>query len=55
MAAPTSTRQARASSRGALARKPKSNFETWSWYFMRVSGLILIFLALTHFAISPTA
>ena len=52
MAAPTSTRQARASSRGALARKPKSNFETWSWYFMRVSGLILIFLALTHFAIT---
>ena len=52
MAAPATTRRARASTRGALARKPKSNFETWSWYFMRVSGLILIFLALTHFAIT---
>jgi succinate dehydrogenase / fumarate reductase membrane anchor subunit len=33
-------------------RKPRANFETWSWYFMRVSGLILLFLALTHFAIT---
>jgi len=28
------------------------NFETWSWYFMRISGLILIFLALLHFSIT---
>ncbi len=52
MAAPTTERRPRAASRGALDRKPKANFETWSWYFMRVSGLILLFLALTHFAIT---
>ncbi len=51
MAAPTAERPP-AASRGAMARKPKANFETWSWYFMRISGLILIFLALTHFAIT---
>lgn len=33
-------------------RKPKTNFETWSWYFMRISGLVLIFLALLHFSIT---
>jgi succinate dehydrogenase / fumarate reductase membrane anchor subunit len=33
-------------------RAPKQNFETWSWYFMRVSGLVLVFLALLHFAIT---
>jgi succinate dehydrogenase / fumarate reductase, membrane anchor subunit len=42
---------------GALAgsprsRRPKQSFETWSWFFMRVSGLVLIFLALAHFAIT---
>ena len=42
----------KASTRGALSRKPKANFETWSWYFMRISGLILIFLALLHFSIT---
>ena len=26
----------------------RSNFELWSWVFMRVSGLLLIFLALYH-------
>jgi succinate dehydrogenase / fumarate reductase, membrane anchor subunit len=25
-----------------------SNFEVWSWFFMRISGLILIFLSLYH-------
>jgi len=34
------------------ARRPRQNFETWSWFFMRVSGLLLLFLALTHFAIT---
>jgi len=52
MAVPTAERGSRAASRGSLARKPKANFETWSWYFMRISGLVLIFLALTHFAIT---
>jgi succinate dehydrogenase / fumarate reductase membrane anchor subunit len=36
----------------APARRPRQNFETWSWFFMRVSGLVLMFLALTHFAIT---
>jgi succinate dehydrogenase / fumarate reductase membrane anchor subunit len=33
-------------------RRPRQNFETWSWFFMRVSGLVLIFLALLHFSIT---
>ena len=33
-------------------RAPKQNFETWSWYFMRVSGLVLVFMALLHFSIT---
>jgi succinate dehydrogenase / fumarate reductase membrane anchor subunit len=36
----------------ARSRRPKQSFETWSWFFMRVSGLLLVFLALTHFAIT---
>src|SRR5919108_6599055 len=27
-------------------------FEAWSWLFMRLSGLALVFLALLHFAIT---
>ena len=30
----------------------KRSFETWSWFFMRLSGLALLFLALIHFAIT---
>jgi succinate dehydrogenase / fumarate reductase membrane anchor subunit len=33
-------------------RRPRHNFETWSWFFMRISGLLLLFLALAHFAIT---
>lgn len=33
-------------------RRPRQNFETWSWFFMRISGLVLVFLALVHFAIT---
>jgi succinate dehydrogenase / fumarate reductase membrane anchor subunit len=36
----------------ARSRRPKQSFETWSWFFMRVSGLVLLFLALTHFALT---
>jgi len=36
----------------ARSRRPKQSFETWSWFFMRVSGLVLVFLALAHFAIT---
>src|SRR4028119_528465 len=35
-----------------LGRRPRQNFETWSWFFMRISGLILVFLALLHFSIT---
>lgn len=35
-----------------VTRRPRQNFETWSWFFMRISGLVLLFLALTHFAIT---
>jgi succinate dehydrogenase / fumarate reductase membrane anchor subunit len=34
------------------ARRPRQNFETWQWFFMRISGLLLVFLALTHFTIT---
>ena len=30
----------------------RPGFEAWSWLFMRLSGLALVFLALLHFAIT---
>ncbi len=33
-------------------RRPRPSFETWSWFFMRVSGLVLVFVALAHFALT---
>ena len=30
----------------------RPGFEAWSWLFMRLSGLALVFLALAHFAIT---
>ena len=36
-----------------VARRPRQNFETWSWFFMRISGLALVFLALVHFSLTP--
>ena|SRR5579885_459288 len=38
--------------RPTFQRRPRQNFETWSWFFMRISGLILVFLALIHFSIT---
>lgn len=32
--------------------KPTSGFELWWWYFMRISGLLLVFLALGHLTIT---
>jgi succinate dehydrogenase / fumarate reductase membrane anchor subunit len=32
-----------------LQQRPRVNTEVWSWYFMRISGLVLLFLALFHF------
>jgi len=43
---------------GAPARESarrKRSFETWSWFFMRLSGLALVFLALIHFTITHIA
>lgn len=41
---------------GAYERKYKpdtapSGFEVWSWFFMRISGLALVFLAMGHMVI----
>jgi succinate dehydrogenase / fumarate reductase membrane anchor subunit len=33
-------------------RRPRQNFETWQWYFMRISGLVLVVLALWHFTMT---
>lgn len=35
-----------------LQRRPRVNTEAWSWYFMRISGLVLLFLALLHFFVT---
>jgi succinate dehydrogenase / fumarate reductase membrane anchor subunit len=35
-----------------LQRRPRQSFETWSWFFMRISGLVLVFLALIHFSLT---
>lgn len=35
-----------------LQRRPRVKTEVWSWYFMRISGLILLFLALMHFFVT---
>jgi succinate dehydrogenase / fumarate reductase membrane anchor subunit len=32
--------------------KPTGGFELWWWYFMRLSGLLLVFLALGHLCIT---
>ncbi len=30
------------------AEKRPSSFEVWSWFFMRISGIVLLFLVLIH-------
>ena len=51
-APPPTTRLERGTARrGGGYQRPtpsKSNFEVYSWFFMRFSGLVLIFLALYH-------
>lgn len=32
--------------------RPSGGFELWAWYFMRISGLVLVFLALGHLFIT---
>ena len=41
--------------RSRPAVRTRQSFETWSWFFMRVSGLALLFLALVHFALTHIA
>lgn len=52
MAVRISDRPSPTSPRPKLERRPRQNFETWSWFFMRISGLVLIFMALLHFSIT---
>lgn len=52
MTASSPMKQRPSDNRPKLERRPRMNFETWSWYFMRISGLVLIFLALLHFSIT---
>lgn len=33
---------------GGRRVKPESGFELWAWYWMRISGLLLVILALGH-------
>ncbi len=37
--------------RSGARPRPGSNFELYSWYFFRVSGVLLVFFALGHLAI----
>jgi succinate dehydrogenase / fumarate reductase, membrane anchor subunit len=34
-----------------MARPASGNFELWSWYFFRVSGVLMLLLVFGHFAI----
>ena len=52
MAVNAPSRATGSANRPKLERRPRQNFETWSWYFMRISGLVLIFMALLHFSIT---
>ena len=36
-------------------REVGSGFEVWSWYYFRISGLLLVFLALGHLVIMHVA
>lgn len=44
-------RESRALSARGTPRKPSGGFELWSWFFMRLSGLALLGLALGHLVI----
>jgi succinate dehydrogenase / fumarate reductase membrane anchor subunit len=51
VSAPAQVTERGAPRRGGGYGRPagnRTNFELWSWFFMRLSGLILIFLALYH-------
>lgn len=42
------TRPASASPPGESRPRPRPGFELWSWLFMRLSGIVLLFLAVGH-------
>ncbi len=51
MSAPAQVAERGAVRKGGGYRRPSGkggNFEVYSWFFMRISGLVLIFLALYH-------
>jgi succinate dehydrogenase / fumarate reductase membrane anchor subunit len=45
------TRQLPGSRSGGRRRSRRGGFELYAWVFMRVSGVLLVLLVLTHFAI----
>jgi succinate dehydrogenase / fumarate reductase, membrane anchor subunit len=51
-AAPTPGDEGRAERDRRMGReRPMGGFELWAWLFMRISGLLLVFLALGHLLI----
>src|SRR6201991_4629062 len=48
IAAPRSSSRARSLKGGGRNRSGQTNFELYSWLFMRLSGLILVVLVLGH-------
>ncbi len=49
---PLGTLQSARNDQEHTSRPSRAAFETWSWLFMRISGLALVFLALVHFALT---
>jgi succinate dehydrogenase / fumarate reductase membrane anchor subunit len=43
------------SSYGAAAKPTSGGFETFSWYFLRISGVVLIFLVIIHLLLMHVA
>jgi len=41
----------RPTTRPSARDRASSSWELWSWFFMRISGIILVFLVLGHFTI----
>lgn len=39
------------SSRPSARERASSSYELWTWFFMRISGILLMFLVLGHFTI----
>lgn len=52
---PVGSERADAGQARATSPRRRRSLETWSWFFMRLSGLALVFLALIHFTITHIA